>query len=495
MRRRLTFLEVSLVAALVAAVLYSLRATAADLDLWGHLAFGRLFWEAGRFPYRDVFSWASTVPWVNYEWLTGVVFYPLYQAAGPAGLQLLRYGLGLALLFFLYRTARLQGAGVPATVLVLWLVSSLYPFGFGPVRAQCFTYAFFALSLYLLERARLAGRFWGLAWLVPLQVLWCNLHGGFLAGLGLIVLYVLGEGLARREFLPYLGVLVLAILATLVNPYGLDYWFRLVHAVAMPRPYVTEWCSVITAWQRGLYDTVVFFGQVVLVAGLLFAWTRRLAWTPGLVLAVTLVLACRSIRHLPFFLMGIGAFLPPAVDIFLARLQQEATWQRWQSRLRPGLAAALVWLVIAAYGYALAGRQPLNLTVPPLPSPEAKLYYPVGAVDYIEAHGLAGNLLVSLNWGEYAFWRLYPQVLVAPDGRYDTAYADKVLADTFAIEDARPDWEQLLRAYAPDLVLVNTRSKIYPELLQHTGWQVLYSDAGAALFGRQAVLGRRGVAE
>ena len=119
MRRRLTFLEVSLVAALVAAVLYSLRATAADLDLWGHLAFGRLFWEAGRFPYRDVFSWASTVPWVNYEWLTGVVFYPLYQAAGPAGLQLLRYGLGLGLLLFLFRTARLQGASVLATVLVL----------------------------------------------------------------------------------------------------------------------------------------------------------------------------------------------------------------------------------------------------------------------------------------------------------------------------------------------------------------------------------------
>jgi len=65
MRRQLTSLEVSLVAALVAAVLYSLRATEADLDLWGHLAFGRLFWETGRFPYQDIFSWASTVPWVN----------------------------------------------------------------------------------------------------------------------------------------------------------------------------------------------------------------------------------------------------------------------------------------------------------------------------------------------------------------------------------------------------------------------------------------------
>ena len=107
---------------------------------------------------------------------------------------------------------------------------------------------------------------------------------------------------------------------------------------------------------------------------------------------------------------------------------------------------------------------------------------------------MSGNLLVSLNWGEYAFWRLYPQVLVAPDGRYDTAYDTRVLADTFAIEEAQPGWEQLLRAYAPDLVLVNTRSRIYPELLHHTGWQVLYRDAGAALFGK-AELDRSGVAE
>ncbi len=398
-----------------------------------------------------------------------------------AGLQ----PLGLGLLFCLYRAARLPGAGVLAAVLVLWLASSLYFFGFSPVRAQCFTYAFFALSLWLLERARLAGRYWGLAWLAPLQVLWCNLHGGFLAGLGLLALYAVGEALSRRDFLPYLWALLLAVLATLANPYGLEYWYRLVHAVTLPRPYVAEWGSVLTAWQRGMYDTVGYLAQVVLAAGLLLAWSRRLALTPGLVLGVTLALACTAIRHLPFFLMAVGAFLPPALDRFLEKLPQEDSWRRCRAWLRPGYAVAVVWLVILGYGIALADRQPLTLTVPALPSKEAKLYYPVGAVDYIEQQGLSGNLLVSLNWGQYAFWRLYPQVLVAPDGRYDTAYTAKVLADTFAIEDAQPGWEELLRAYNPDLLLVNTRSRLYPELRRCPEWREMYHDAGAALFGRE----------
>ena len=484
MRRQLSLLDVSLLAALVAAVLYSLRATEADLDLWGHLAFGRLFWETGRFPYQDVFSFASTVPWVNYEWLTGVVFYPLYQAAGPAGLQLLRYGLGLGLLFCLYRAARQQGSSVLAVVLSLWLISSLYPFGFSPVRAQCFTYAFFALSLWLLERARLERRYGGLVWLVPLQVLWCNLHGGFLAGLGLVALYAAGEALSRRDFMPYLGVLLAAALATLANPYGLEYWYRLYEAVAMPRPYVTEWGSIFTAWRQGLYDTVIYLGQVVLLAGLLIGWSRRLALTPALVLGVTLALACRSIRHLPFFLMAVGVFLPPALDLFLEKLQPEGSWRRLQPWLRPGYALALVWLAVLGYGYALAERQPLALAVPEQPSRETKLYYPVGAVDYIEKNGLSGNLLVSLNWGQYALWRLYPRVLVAPDGRYDTAYDARVLAGALALEDAQPGWQQQLRAFNPDLVLVNTRSRLYPELRRHPEWRELYHDAGAALFGR-----------
>jgi hypothetical protein len=32
----------------------------ADPDLWGYLAFGRLFWEIGYFPYHDVFSYIPT---------------------------------------------------------------------------------------------------------------------------------------------------------------------------------------------------------------------------------------------------------------------------------------------------------------------------------------------------------------------------------------------------------------------------------------------------
>lgn len=57
------------------------------------------------------------------------------------------------------------------------------------------------------------------------------------------------------------------------------------------------------------------------------------------------------------------------------------------------------------------------MMVAPLPPKTTELYCPVGAVDYIEHNGLSGNLLVSLSWGEYAFWRLYPELRWHPEWR------------------------------------------------------------------------------
>ena len=265
----------------------------ADPDLWGYMSFGRLFWQSHRFPYQDVFSYTPTLnPWVYHEWLTGVLFYPLYQALGGPGLLVLNYALGLATMALVYLTARVRGAHPLAAALCVVIISTAARQGYHPIRAQVFTFFFFALFLYVLERARLNGEWRGL-WLLPVvQILWCNLHGGFTAGLGLIALYAVGEFIARRPYRPFLLVLLFSGLATLINPYGVAYWDYMVRAVTMPRPYITEWASIFQAYQTGMTNFAIIIYVVVLVlAGLLGMWQSR--WrevTATLVLAVTLYL-------------------------------------------------------------------------------------------------------------------------------------------------------------------------------------------------------------
>lgn len=471
----------------LALALERLTTTTADPDLWGYLAFGQLLWQTGCFPYQDVFAYLPTLnPWIYHEWLTGVLFYPLYQTLGAAGLQVFKYLMGLTSLWIIYATARRRGATPLAAIAALFLVQVFLTLGYSPVRAQVFTYVFFPLTLYLLETARLTEGFGRLWLLVPLKALWANLHGGFLAGLGLVALYGLGEALSRRRFLPYLGIFFLSALATLINPYGLKYWGYLVTAVTLPRTEIIEWFSLWGAYQRGLFVMeCLLFLTVVVVGFLYFAWSRWRELTGILVFGFTVYLGLKHLRHQVFAYMVLGVYLPTAITSLIQALGA-------QSRLKPFLTnsswkkAAVVSgaLLLGLFSYRIAAKGPFSLDLPshPRSSGQDPVYYPLGAISYIKENHLKGNLLTEFNWGEYLIWVLYPDCRVSLDGRYETVYPEAVCLEYFDFINARENWRDFLAKYPPDMILLDSRTKICSLLRQEKAWRLLYEDPGAALF-------------
>jgi hypothetical protein len=471
----------------LAVLLNAMGRTTADPDLWGYLAFGRRFWETGAFPYKDVFSYVDTLPlWVYHEWLTGVLFYPLYQALGGAGLQLLKYAMGLAIVAMVYLTARERGASLLSAALVLFLIQLFPVIGFSPVRAQVFTYCFFVTTVYLLERARIKQR-WGALWiLVPLQVLWCNLHGGFIAGLGLLGLYALGEGLSRRPFWPYLRVMLAAGLVTLVNPYGWEYWHYLGAAVSMPRPEISEWSSLWGAYRKSQIGNseVAYILFIVSFAGFLAVRSRWRELAPILTLGLVFYLGLKHLRHLTFFLLLVGAYMPA----LLTRCLESLVWSRTSRspRLWPVMAVLLALTALLTICKFLS-KHPLHLETsqPPEAGSLPGQYYPVGAVAYLEAHRLSGNLLTEFGWGEYLIWTLYPRCRVALDGRYETVYPPRVAQNFFNFIHQKGNSRQFLDDYPPDLILLAPRSKACALISSLPGWRQVYADTGSALFVRR----------
>lgn len=476
--------------------LAALTNSTADLDLWGYLAFGRLFWKTGQFPYHDVFAYLPTLQrWIYHEWLTGVLFYPVYQALGGPGLQVFRYVSAFATLGLLYLTARRRGASHLGSLLGLFIITGFLVEAYSPVRANTFTYAFFALSLYLLERCRLSGNWHGLTALLPLQILWANLHGGFLAGLGLIFIYAAGEALSRRSFLPYLGVLALSGLATLVNPYGLDYWRYLWVAISMPRPEITEWASFWRAYQAGgeyLREFLYFF-IIIAIALFIALRTRWRELTPMLALGVTLYLGLAHQRHQSFFFLLLGAYLPVPLTAYLRSAASDVGLSNLRERWGWKILVAGLSLLILLLGYRVARQNPLSLNVPPQPEmmTRSRIYYPVGAVRYLKQQRLSGSLLTEFNWGEYLIWVLFPRCKVSLDGRYETVYPETVCREYFDFIDGRPAWRQFLDKYPPDMILVDSRGSISSLLRKEETWRQVYQDSGCALFLRADYPSRR----
>lgn len=454
----------------------------ADYDLWGYLAFGRIFWAEGYFPFHDLFSYTPTrAIWVYHEWLTSVVFYYLYNYFGAAGLQLLRYVIILITIYLLYLTAIKRG-GEPVWGLVAFIPAVLLiSFGYVPVRAQLFTYLFFILTLYVLESAKKDLQWSILWWLLPIQVVWCNFHGGFLAGLGLIVLYGLGEGLSGRKFFPFITIGAMAALVTLVNPYGIRYWQYTLKAVSMPRPEINEWVSILGAFTKGIYGVPVYiFIVMTILCSFFYVSRHRRDYTEILVVAMTIYWGCKHVRHNVFFGLVFGSYLPLVLTEYWAALKKRRLISGPWSWFPQGI---LVVLLLSVYLFSnpslsFQGSPSFALVTP---SPQ----FPAGAYKWIKANCFQGNILPHFEWGEFLIWYFSPLSRVAMDGRYETVYQDQVSREYFLFLSGKESGRDFLRKYPHDMVLIKSNTGADFLMRTEPGWKEVYSDPGCVMYLRQ----------
>src|SRR3989449_6795807 len=217
---------------------------------WGHVRYGQDALAARALPATATHTYTAVGhPWINHENLAELTFGWIETHLGAAGLNAFTSLLGLLLLGLMVRNAVREGASFPVLSVAILVATCAIGPGWS-IRPQVFTYAFFALLLVILGRAfRPGARPDARAlWLAPpLFALWANTHGGFLAGLAVLALYLGCRALAAlwsagrggwREVGRYGLVLAACGLATLANPYGLHLLAWLIADLAPPRPEV-----------------------------------------------------------------------------------------------------------------------------------------------------------------------------------------------------------------------------------------------------------------
>jgi hypothetical protein len=138
--------------------------------------------------------------------------------------------------------------------------------------------------------------------------------------------------------------------------------------------------------------------------------------------------------------------------------------------------AALIVLV----GGSLANRQAFTcIPVDEQWAPEPE------AVSYVKSAGLRGNMLTFFDWGEYALWHLSPDVKVSMDGRRETIYSDKVIAEHFAIYRNAPGAIDLVRRMDPAYVWLPRRFSVV-EALERSGWRPVFSGPKSVILAQGA---------
>ena len=207
---RLTWLAVALGAG-ACAVLGRVGADARWLA-----ALGRTIMAQDSIPSGVPYAAAPSVDWVNVPVLGELVFHALQVVGGDRGLLLGQLVAVTAALTLLALGMRALGASDVAGALVLLLVLFAAAPSLIIARAQLFSLVLFCVALLLLraESRSPSRRVW---LLVPLVVLWANLHGAVLVGLAIAASYLALER-ARREPVVAASVLAACCAALFLTP-------------------------------------------------------------------------------------------------------------------------------------------------------------------------------------------------------------------------------------------------------------------------------------
>jgi hypothetical protein len=347
------------------------------------------------------------------------------------------------------------------------------------IRCQAFTYLFFTLWIYLLEKIRRGEK--RFIWIFPATaILWANMHAGFLAGIGLLIFYIVGDLLNKRKIKYYLLILALVIPLTLINPYGIKFWSYLFHAVTMDRPYISEWeaFNPFKEFYKGLGFKILSAFLILGYGFKIFSKDYKFDKVEIIFLLVTLFMTFKHERHVMFFSIGASCYGYKNFVLFLDFIFKKflINFEKIDQEIKEK--------IIFAKEYAIYFFLYLTIIYIIITSKiqMGMWYYPVKAIEFIKINNISGNLLIPFNWASYSLWKLYPQCYVSVDGRYEEIFKEQSYLDICRFSFAEKGWQNILDKYHHDIIILDIKSEIFKKLKTIKKWDIVYQDKQSAVF-------------
>ncbi len=191
-------------------------------DIGRHLINGKLFIDQQTLVSSNHYSYTMQDELVtNHHWLSGVIFYWVWQLAGFNGLSIF-YALLLAISFvFFILIGRRHSSWWPlalSSVIIIPLIGLR-----AEVRPEIFSVLFLGLETWLLltitAERQLRSRWWFVFGLI--QILWVNLHLFFFLSWGLVGAMLLQQLIQRNnQASKFMGILLLVVIVTsFISPF------------------------------------------------------------------------------------------------------------------------------------------------------------------------------------------------------------------------------------------------------------------------------------
>jgi hypothetical protein len=421
-------------------------------DSWLTFVDGRLIALHG-LPREDTLAhWTLGRRWIDQQWGAHLVYYEVVRFGGIRAAGALTLACVAAALGSIAIVARKLGASPRSTAVGILLPVAGAPW-LAEVRTQTLALPLFVAVYALLAFDARAPRRHVLA-VLPVCVIWANVHGSIVLAAGLVALYGLQRLRNVRDRLTAVALVAGAPLAVFASPYN----FALVHYYRsmLLNPMLAR---VDVEWRPASFDrtTVLFFVSAFAVAVLIgrhrSAVTSFEQWALGLLLVGALMGA----RNIVWFELAAAVSLPRLLD---------AAWRTQP----PTLAVRRANIVVASLTVMAAGVMIAVQTARPASRLEPQ---PVAAAAAV-AHAAGKHGLIVAD-DTQADWLLWHEPVLAGRIAYDVRFELLDSGELARLPSVQEPWTAFWRRCSRGVQIVTSTEAGWERQLLERG--VLARDA------------------
>lgn len=451
-----------------------------DPDLFWHIRGGSDIIENGKIVLKDSWNYLfEGKEWVNQQWLIEVIFASLYNIGGISLIFFFKGIIAGLIGLILFKSFERVDKSVSfiSTIIVISIIARYFM-----MRTQFFSFLFFSILFYILEKLPFQKRFIAIP---PLFVIWANSHAFFGLGLFSLTLFVLGEILLKllkvKSFTPIfqrdniinLLLIPISFLSTLFNPFTYKIYMTAKSLfVQRQETLISEWQPI---WKYSLSGNLPFYSYILILIFLAIILYDKIKLKYLFTTFPLLLFGFYSVRIMPFAI--INSFLLFSSLFFETIIYLKINKEKIDSVIQI-LAILILILSISAISFRLT--HPLFI-----PDTKYREDYPIGAINYLKSNNLKGKIFNEFDWGGFIVFSSKDFKTVI-DGRTAVLlYPEDYLLKWRDIVDAKYGFEEKLKEGDPDFVLLYSDDFLAMALSQSSDWEMVYGDSISVLFKRK----------
>ncbi|MCX6757318.1 MAG: hypothetical protein NTZ44_00295 [Candidatus Nomurabacteria bacterium] len=449
---------------LLALITYKIPLPAAE-DLPRQMANGRDILQGDfRSLTQNVYSFTDpTHYFANHHWLFGVLAYISYMAIGWSGMVIFKIILILGTFFLMFKTA-LKKAN-------FWLVAACsIPYiillgARGGLRPELFGYFFIALYLYIITSLEDNKKNNIIYWLIPLQILWANLHITFPIGIMLVGGFLMEKiilnykNIWQNKLIQKLALISFLLIAvSFINPNGIKGVIYSLEANTV------NGGSVVSAEVQPLFaidndipkqptDVAHIFLYLFVITTISFIVSYK-SKRVFYFLAVfgTALLTFKIIRSFTFFAMIFLLVVPENFNIVFLKIREYFLSKLGLLKIKFEIFLSIIFIIIFIfvsnffYKKGIENMQP-GLGLTKTAEDSARFF-----ID----NNLKGPILNDTDIGSYLIWYLYPKEKVFADNRFGDAYNEFFWKNEYqASFSSETKWKEVDKKYIFNTIFIN----------------------------------------